>query len=298
MDFNIVNCSQTELKNIGKPSCEHKLGMTKRLFLTQKDFAFSAKPTLALFQTAIQEKKVFPLTVCQEIEDISKEKQMYEPASGESIVMAQSEKGIRVMLTISPFEFVNLISYDAKQFRIFEYDHLGNLIGCDRDGDGLAFAGFLTSEFSVENMTIPTDRATPSNTPVFIRYADSQEYRTRLATFPNMEFLNTINGLLDVSITVSDVTTSGLTAKVSVVATGKGVSGLHPTSGDDFVIHNHLGDEIAITTCTEIAGGDGEYAITATMPAGTYTIDLLAPASMTTLGYESTGEASFTTTTP
>jgi hypothetical protein len=294
MDFNIVSCSQGDLKNIGKPGCEHKLGMTKRMFITDKDFAFDDVPTKATFQAAIQNKNIFPLTVCQEVEDVSTEKQMYEPASGESVVMAQAVKGIRVMLTISPYEFVNLLSFDGRQFRIFEFDHLGNLIGCDRDGDKTKFAGFLTDEFSVENMTVPGDRSTPRNTPVFVKYADRAEYTTKLATFEDLGFLNTINGLLDATVTVTDATTTGCTVTVTSTATQKGVSGLVIA---DFVFKDSAsGLEVTPSSVTESADTPGEYAVVATFTAGTYTADLLAPASMVTEGWDSTGPAEFTTT--
>lgn len=224
MDFNIKSCSLSTLGNTGVPGCEFKLGMTKRLLISRKDFYFDEKPTAATFQTAIQNRELFPLAIAQELEDVSTEKQMYEPASGESMVMAQAEKGIRVMLTLSPSEFRNLLTFDGGQFRIFEFDHLGNLIGTDLDGDGSKFAGFLTSEFSVENMTVPTDRTTPRNTPVFVKYADKAEYNKNLAVFDDMGFVNQLNGLLDVTITVTDEATDGITAKFVVSATQKGVS--------------------------------------------------------------------------
>ncbi len=296
MDFNIVSCSQSDLKNTGKPGCEHKLGMTKRLFLSDKDFSFDSEPTEETVQTAIQNKNIFPLTVCQEVEDVSTEKQMYEPSSGESVVMAQAKMGIRVMLTISPYEFVNLLSYDSRELRVFELDHLNNLIGTDLDGTGEAFAGFLTDEFSVENMTVPTDRTTPRNTPVYLKYADRAEYTTKLATFEDMGFMNQVNGLLDATVTVLEQTASDVTVQVVSTATGKGVSGLDATPGDDFVITDDAGDTVSITGTVEDAATPGKYVLSATLTANTYEVDLLAPASMETDGWESTGSAEFTTT--
>lgn len=296
MDFNIVTCSQSDLKNTGKPGCDHKIGMTKRLFLSKYDFFFDGKPTEETLQTAIQDKNIFPLTIAQEVEDVSTEKGMYEPASGESIVMTQANKGLRVMLTISPYEFVNLLSFDGWKLRIFEMDHFNNLLGTDLDGDGTKFAGFLTSEFSVENMTVPTDRTTPANTPIYLKYEDRAEYTKRLAVFEEMGFLGTINGLLDATVAVTDAATDGCTVTVTSTATGKGVSGLETIVGDDMVFAQVGGSTVTPSAVTESASTPGEYSIVATFTAGDYTADLLAPASMETDGWESTGAAEFTTT--
>ncbi|MFO8032705.1 MAG: hypothetical protein R6U22_09195, partial [Desulfohalobiaceae bacterium] len=121
-------------------------------------------------------------------------------------------------------------------YRILILDHKGNLQGTDLDGDGEKFAGYLTDEFAVENLTKPTERTTSRQTPVFFKLADSQEYRDNFAAFADMHFVGKINGLLDATIEVLEYSTDDVTVQVNVKATEKGVSGLHPDAGDDFVI--------------------------------------------------------------
>jgi len=63
----------------------------------------------------------------------------------------------------------------------------------------------------------------------------------------------------------------------------------------DFKIENTAGTAFAITSATPSATVDGEYAIVvAVMASGDYIVDLETPSSMTTEGYESTAEGTFT----
>ena len=140
-------------------------------------------------------------------------------------------------------------------------------------------------------MTIPTDRTTPANTPVFLKYESRAEYTTGLAVFEEMGFLGTINGLLDATIVVTDPTTAGCTITVTSTATGKGVTGLVEA---DFVIKDESGVTQDPESVTPSDSTPGEYAVLDTYAEEDHTADLLAPASMTTDGWESTGEAEFT----
>ena len=289
----VTTCSSGTLKNTGRPSCLTPEGLLKRILVTKSDFFFdisTARPTQADVQTAIQAGDAFMFAVVDEVEDKSSERQEYEASSGNSYTTRDAMSGMRPVFTLSAYEFVNYLSFNNRQVRIFEFDHKDFLKGCKLDGNSDQFAGFATQCFDVENRTRPTDSSSVVQTPISIKYANPNEYRENVLVMDGMSFLENVNSLLDVAITATDEALTGVTIQALVDATGSPVIGLVL---DDFQILNDAGTEVTPSAVTD--NDDGTYAVLANLAAGTYTVGLQKPTDMTTEGYEELAKAEITT---
>ena len=290
----VSTCSLGTLKNTGRPSCLTPEGLLKRILVTKSDFFFdisTARPTQADVQEAIQAGDAFMFAVVDEVEDKSSERQEYEASSGNSYTTRDAISGMRPVFTLSAYEFVNYLSFDNKQVRIFEFDHKEFLKGCKLDGSSDKFAGFATQRFDVENRTRPTDSSSVVQTPISIKYANPNEYRENIMIMDDMSFLENVNSLLDVAIIATDEAVSGVTIQALVDATGSPVIGLVLA---DFQILDDTGTEVTPDGVTDNA--DGTYAVLAELTAGTYTVGLQKPSDMTTEGYEELAKAEITIT--
>ena len=297
MDINTVSqCTSDDFQNVTDPKCRQILAMAKIIYVSKPGFSFNEEPTTELVQEAVQDGDLYPFPIADEIEDAGKDKEEYEASSGRTFTMRDAIKGMRLMFTLSAYQFVNMLSFDDEQVRVFVLDHKGNFYGTDLDGDGSKFAGWLTSRFDVENLETPTEVGTPARTPVVMQFANTQEYRSKLAVFSDKEDFSSVEGLLDVTVTVSESSTSSVKVLITSTATGKGVKGLSTDTTDlDFEILDDASSSVSIDAISESDATDGLYTLTATLAAGTYTVDLLDTSEMETDGYDSTGAAEFTT---
>jgi hypothetical protein len=299
MAYNVLDYD-SEVPNVGqKYGIRESLGRIQKVILTPKNFSFadqSTAETQSNWQDAIEQiaNRIFPLPYVYENEDQSEDPVYQDFASGVSVLVRPGKYAERMHLLISVFDANKLAKFDGKEWRAFEVDEYGNILGTSPDGT--VFKGFDVATFEVEKTMRTTGDANRTK-PIYIKYKNPSEWNEDGVALRPLE-LNTspwdpreLDGLTDVEITVDDQTTSDVDVTLKAYKKGVLLSGFDQTS--DWVIKDDTDSTVSVSGVTD--NGDGTYVITASLSAGTYTIDLADPATLSQDGFESTGSKEFTT---
>lgn len=172
-----------------------------------------------------------------------------------------------------------MYSHNGKA-RVFFIDTEGQIIGTkDSNGD---LRGFTASLINTEKLVL-SDGSVSTKTPVFVVLANSKELDKSGALVDGSEFIDTLERIVDVDVTVVGTPSSTeIVVDVKVSCDGTPVTGLVTA---DFLLLEADGDEHTITSATESSDTPGRYTLVGTgFVDGTIT---LAPAAdLSVLAYE------------
>lgn len=290
----ISSVCTTNLSNLGSGGCATANPFIDpiAIILTNSSFTFAAPSNFATqsdWIAGITAGTVFPLQGIVEYEDQSEETQYYESPTGNRVVRRLGKYRFTFRFN-KPFAVhKKLQSFRNANVKMFIVDSEGNIWGTKPTGTvGTAAAtgavqGFTVSLFNPEKLSMPGADGTPAWSAVAVDLYDPQEWN-EYGIYANPTWNPTdLEPLTDV-ILAQVGETSATEFKISVsyqdqytsagAVNNIGISGLVVA---DFA-YTKSGSG-AITSVTDNA--DGTYTFAGTAFAGTDTVTLVAPASLT-----------------
>ncbi len=298
MAYNSLDYDAT-VENVGQKYNPYEdLARIDKVILTPTSFSFADEDTALTesnWQDAIEQSadRIYPLPEFWEVEDNS-EDSTYDERPGGNILIEEGQYIIRGMMKLSVADMKKIRTFNNLSWRAFIVDINGNIWGTNLSGT-LA-QGLKVRSLTVEKMTLPNADAA-SWVPVTIHFDSASEFMDNgIVIRPQKKETDSwdatdLDGLTDVELSVTESTTSDVT--VSAVAYKKGVNltGFDETS--DWVIKDDADESVSVSGVTD--NGDGTYVLSASLTAGTYTVNLADADSLSLNGYESTGSVEFTT---
>jgi hypothetical protein len=302
-------CADKELALLGRPSCVFNIKTTRRLVYMHLrkadgtrnyidvtagagadfDSAYwnglltNSDPRLRLYLSADLENVTHPNT----------EATMEEFSSG-AMAETRSEflgfEGFQVGAESTPAQFAQLRKNKCQDVGVFYVDATGSIFGDASDwADGKLYPIPLMRGSFRTDALLPTDDAVGKIQVRFIHDFYKFNYGNLGGVQSNLMEVNPME-LLPV-MPVNGVTSSPTTADVVLTLStnfieGVGYSKITGLVAADFTLEDDGGTPVAIASVAE--GADGVYTITATMPAGDYTVGidveghLMAPVTFTT----------------
>ena len=169
-----------------------------------------------------------------------------------------------------------------------------DVILIDKDGRGQAIrtqdgkvAGMPLQQFVVERLQMNDGTGAATKTLVTMIFADAEGWQKSPYVITGSDWLKSLTGLIDIDLSVTNPTIAGFTLTAKVHKAGDPFN----ADIDELVVKNSSG---VVQTITSVTVENGVHTVNATLTAGTYTVNLKAPADMKTKGYESTGAVEFT----
>ena len=299
MGYNVKACSGDTKRNTGKSACIDTLGAHVKVLLTEPDFEIDTltnAKNVETWETAIQERKVFPLWDVYGFENQSEDDGVFESTTGlRRIPTSQGNYRFEYHFAPPVYNMVGGFSFHGKSMRIVIIDGNGKVIGTSEDGT--KFRGFICNRVEVKKIIQAENKDEVARLPMVFDLSTSNEYKEGLATF-EADFMSELSGLHDVDVTLvgSAPATSddSVVVKVTRSSDDSGIVGL---VAPDFQVTKD-GDAVTIDTAVANTSVAGQYTITldsALFEAGDYVVDLLQPDDMTTKGYDSRTAVEFTT---
>lgn len=280
-------------ENTGKCACQYKMGTPAAILLTDKDVEFDALAafTEAACQTFIKQGRMWPLFEVGETINNTAEDGVYALPNGlGSIPLSSAKWDISTMFQEGVYSHNALESFRGFSGRVFIVDANGVVWGTS--SDGVKFKGFSVKNGQVTNVMLPTSNSEVERRGLRLIYDNKDEYRRDRAAI-EVTFADTLEGLTNAVISYVSLNEAKTAVTVSVVRECDGSPVLGLAAGD-FTLANDEGEAEVISSVTAgSVNGQYELAVTA-LGADEYLVDLAAPASATTFGYESTGPDTFT----
>lgn len=287
MDF-YLNC-KTGRKNTGIQDLCDDISAIQSFILMPRGFTADVVDIrdVVFWNTLVQEtpsKRVYPFPQIFSMTDNSEDTVFEEGALG-NLFVRDGKIQLQFMIGSSRYKHEAMKSHTRGMY---------DVILIDKDGRGQAIrtsddkvAGIPLQQFVVERLQINDGTGAATKTLITMIFADAEGWQKMPYVITGSEWLKSLTGLIDIDLSVSNPTTSGLTLTAKVHKAGDPFN----ADVDDIVILNSSGVSQSITSVTSV---DGVHTVNATLTAGTYTINFKAPADMTTKGYESTGAVTFT----
>lgn len=261
--------------------CQQATPLTVRTgaFLSKSDFSFASLSsflTEADWLTAIAAGNVFPLQRIMEQENQDMDDAVIETGTGEKVFQYEGTRG-QMWKFILPLDLHKILKnqYSQKNWRIFEIDKNGNIIGTSPDGT--VVKGMKLSYFRVLKQETPGSD-TAAYTPVEFQKADIKEYDTN-GIYGNPTWIaSDLYGVLKVSTSSSAVAANAFTTTVSWVSDSEidaDTNALKTFAIPDLVAANFkiidqdgaVLDSATDYTVTESTSSPGTYTIDATVGA-------------------------------
>jgi hypothetical protein len=294
MAYNVKNCVST-LGNTGLSQCLDNLGYDAMLIWTTEDFEFANEAAAILeanWESAINAGTMFPFPIFDAVEPAIEDNVKQDLPTGVSLFVREGKYGGKGMMQVALCNLAALRTFNEVQGRAFIVTGDGQVFGTSPDA--AKFKGFKLSDFHV-SMLKGTDGSTKRMVELEYQFKNT----TEMADYPAVPELTwdplTLTGVKDVTVAVSG-TPSSTELIVSVTGNCDGVAVTGLVAGDFTVLDSASNTE---TPDSVTDNGDGTYTFDYTgtpLTADTYTVNLKAPASQTTGGYESATAASFTIT--
>ena len=284
-----------DYENTGRCDCQHKMGTPAAIILTDKDVEFATLDgfTEAACQAFIAEKRMFPLFEIGETINNTAEDGAYSLPNGlGSIPLSSPKWDITTMFHEGVYSHNALESFRGFSGRAIIIDSNG--VAWGTTPDGIKFRGYEVRNGQVTNVMLPTSNSEVERRGLRLVYNNKDEYREDRAAI-DVTFADTLEGLVDVEVAYVEINAGKTEVTVSVTRKCDGGPVLGLASGD-FTLADDEGGAESITSVT--AGSvNGQYilAVTALTPDD-YLVNLAAPDDATTIGYESTGAATFAVT--
>lgn len=273
------NCDVVK-KALGLSSCNKLPNMPRTIITTPMNF--KATPEEAadpeFWQDAIlagRANRIFLWPNFITFENISEEA-IYEDTPLAYVAVRDGNYRFRFGIKESLCLHKAMFTHRATSGRAFILDIENQLIGT-QDADG-NFYGFTIQLLNTEKLMF-SDGSVSSKSPIVLALANNKELDQDGAMIDG-SFVNTLNRLTDVTITVTSADDTDIVAKIEVSCDGTPLSGLILA---DFVLLDANGDPQNIDSITE---NDGVYTLTGTgLESGTLSLD--PPSSLSIQAYES-----------
>lgn len=297
------DCSTTK-KNTGRPDCEANYGFVQGVILSPRGTQIATKTLVqteatwtALFNAALSGRS-FPinpsLNYLQAIEPTNDDPVFEEGLNGAQFKVRDGNRRFKFVFGNIPDSWkdgprsLENSLWDAWLIMSNDYIRSYTPDGTKRQGFKAKVHGgnttFAANSNEIEKYTFYVDILDPSKMGDL---AVADECTETTGDF----FATDLDGLIDCDITVVSQTTAQV---IIDVKTENGETGVPDLVTADFVILNSAGAEVSLTAA-ESATIPGRYTLTATLTAGTYSVNLRNQPAMTTKGYESNAAVSFTT---
>jgi len=203
--------------------------------------------------------------------------QVYD--GGDVAELSKGAKTYTALLTnVSPYYEEILNSFKGKQFSVYSVDEEGNLKGT-RAGDGF-IRGTRISVGSLSTVWVEPTNTTAAGLTISWNIKRSEK-DSNISYISANTFdlpLGDKQGLCEVSLTVSNITTTTLDLDGIVLTGFKGEDDIIYLGGDlslYFTITDELGANVVITSVTENVINENYSFVTDLMTTGTYQLDLL-----------------------
>ena len=298
------DCS-TNKKNTGRPDCSANYGFAQGVILTPRDTEVATATAVkteatwtALINAALSSRTFVinpELDNLQAIEPTSDDPVMEEGLNGVQFKVRDGNRRFKFTMANIPdcwkggIRSLENSKWDAWLIMSNDYLRSWSPDGTKRRGFKCKLHGgntaYAASGDETEKYTFYLDILDPE------RMGDdavADEVTESTGDF----YITDLNGIIDTDITEVSSTTSQVVVDVKTTC---GENGVPDLVAADFVIYDNTGTEVSITTSVESSTVPGRYTISATLTAGTYTVNLRNQPTMTTKGYESNAALSFTT---
>lgn len=288
------------LSNTGKPNCVTIQSVTSKLILVPLKDNTGAKNFLdltdtfneAYFQALVNEadasKRWFPLPQFENVELAKADSTFEEAPSGKKVFIKQGKRSFAGQLWNETPQLLGKIQDNrCVEFGVYIIDVNGNLVG-SKVGDKLYPIPVDNQSFEAKLM-FATDSATQKIMIGFDFYRLFDESTMWLVTpddTADVYDFNNLEGLLDVNIAISSITSTGATATLTLdYGTAVNPIKVKGLTSADFVLYDETASgAVTIATCTETA--DGVYAITYTAITGSTHVLKLSLAKDGYVGYK------------
>lgn len=281
----------------------------RQIIVCPTDFEIATEAlalTLATWTAAIKApvaSRIYPFPQAVSFENQSKES-VYEdfPLAGSSFVK-EGLIGFTMNLNINKAQSNKLRKFNGRSCKIFIIDDNGNII-CT-SSDGTKVQPFSVQEIRVETAKL-SDGSASVTTPVKVVLSDTTEFNDRgyiiqplkATSAWNPKLPSNLDGVYDVTLSVSDITTAGFVASVNIdsIVTTDESSAIVGLAKEDFTLVDKDGDAVSITTSTDNGDGTYDIAVTITEADSDYSFDLVACSliTLTDIAIESTGAVTVT----
>jgi hypothetical protein len=278
---------EIDKSNLGLSKCKNLPQLIRGMITTPSKFSLTKEDAAdpEKWQDALVDSKgarIYLWPNFKGFEDVSEEA-VYEDTPLADIKVRDGKYRYRFHIEESLCLHKAMFSHRATSGRVFFIDVEGQLIGTELANGNLA--GFNLSLLNTEKLTI-SDGSVATKSPVYVVLQDNKEMDRSGVTF-NGDFVNSLERLTDVTLTVESASATSVVVKVVVSCDGTPVNGLALA---DFVLLATNGD---VQTITGVAEVDGVYTLTGTaLVSGT--VNLVAAKDLTVLAFESTGAVAVT----
>ena len=284
--YNVESCIAS-LLNTGPSACKGKLGYDAMLLWTSESFEIANEAAALLEATyvdAIDAETMYPFKLFDEIEPAIEDDIEQELATGVTLFVREGKYGGIGRFELDLCSLPKYRSFNELAGRVFIVTANGKIYGTSPDG--VKFKGFKLSKFHVSKLG-GTDGSTVRFVDVRYQFKNPSE----MADFPAVPNINnvwdplTLQGLIDVTVTVDSSAEGLVTLSVASDCDGEAVTGFVEA---DFTILASDGTTEMLPGAVFTDVGDGTYTVTFTtpvLPADTYTANLKTAVLQTTGGY-------------
>ena len=297
MAYNSLEVNEA-IQNVGqKYAPKEKLARTIKIIATPKSFQFATMADAldetkwqALFEQEADRGYVLPYFYA--VEDASTEATMEEFTGGDSLEVDKGKYAETGQMYVSVGDMVKLSSFNNQDFRYFEIDANGNILGTSPDG--VVLQGFEATEFVVGKMN-RTAGDVNRKVPLFIKGRDVTEWTDKGVALQPLELETNafdprdFDGLTDVELTIVSAIATKIVVKAEAYLKGVLIKGLDQTI--DWLVKDGAGAAQVITVTDNL---DGTYDLDGIGFVSGFTVNLNTPSNLTLDGYESTGAKTIT----
>lgn len=283
MAYNQLNCAVT-LKNTGLACASEDLGYFQKWIWMKEDFEFATQSSAEDWddwQTAINEKNIYPFKSVISVENATEEDVMEELPTGVSLFVREGKFRESGYVNMALCEMIAHRSFNGKKGRLAFATSNGYIVLYSPDT-------IKAKGFSYDNLRIglqgPTDGSTQRKTKMYCSLSDPNEMGDYIVAIkPTWNPLD-LEGVVDVDLALVGSTTASL-VKFTVKRTCDNEAVLGLVAGDfDFLVTAGSA-QTAVPGFAENGVGEYQYSASATIAAGT--LKLKSPSLQTTGGYES-----------
>lgn len=286
-----VDCS-SGISNTGINNLCQDLGTIAGYMLCPRNFSLSEVNARlkASWETAIladKANRVYPFPPSLGMTDNSEETVYQDFALGKLFVK-DGKTILQFTHASSRYKHAALKSHSGKGYSVILFDTNGRMHGIVGDTPD-TFKAINLSELTVGKLVLNDGSSQGTSTPVTMTFENPTEWEEKPAVIAGLDWSpSDLMGLIDLKLSlVGAATTTGFTLNVVGNRTNQPFSGVV----GDFDVKDSAGVTQSITSVT---ADEGTHVFTMTLSAGTYTVNLKAPANMTTAGYDSVGAVEFT----
>ena len=278
-----VNCSAAYGTLGSLCKTKNNIRMIVALALTTPNFKFDSAADFAdrtKWDDGVKSEDIFILKGVQEIDDQSQETKFYEPPTGKKVKMQEAVYGFEYRFLMTLEQHKQLQKFDGQELRYFKFDSANNILGWESPIDK-SVRGFAISDFSTENMVIPSNNDVPALSPLSVTENDRNEWNLAGRYVAPLWMTSGLKSLAPVELIVASGTATEVKCKVyydgGLSADGHvNAIGIEGLITGDFEFLTATGSSQTITVNED---ADGNYTLTGTA-LETGTLSLVTPPNL------------------